>query len=371
MKNIEKELDILFGFRPRKMREEEEGRPTSSSIELSDMSDKALDMEGEGNICTADDGIPPAAHISDVQLSVQDEESGDLNTTESSLYPCAAITYISAVECGQAVPQTWGGLDVFVTLCLWLCVSFVGGLFLSLFINSVGLPSVIVIHLLCTWIALAGWPIYAAYSKGNGPIVDFGVTLRGSDFGWGIVYGVAAVVVVFGLASVTQMIFGKFDSNAGELLQGSKFTDGQTLLFLCLIAFGAPIVEEIYFRGLVFASLGKSSWIRSVPHHPILVVFLCGGYFAVFHLEPVRIMLLLGGGLVLSLCRYHTASLTPSIIAHMSLNSLPLIVFLLDPSQFQRHGGLGPRDGVDPLDLIMATSFPSFASTSVLSGWEI
>ena len=50
--------------------------------------------------------------------------------------------------------------------------------------------------------------------------------------------------------------------------------------------------------------------------------------FSVFHLEPVRMILLLGIGLVLGFARWHTGSVTTTIVAHM-MNNLPGALFLL------------------------------------------
>ena len=242
-----------------------------------------------------------------------------------TLYPCAAITFIEAAEEQWASEQAWGLPDVAITLLLYAAVVLIFVFAPSEVAEAVSYFVLMAAYLASTWAALAGWPALASWQRGNGPAVDFGMTLRWMHIAWGAAYGCACIGVAVVLAVVTQMVFGKFDSNAGDVLTSGRFSPNETLVFLCLVAFGAPVVEEISFRGLVFCSLAKS--LASLPYHPLLVGFLTAVYFAAFHMEPVRLPLLLGVALVLSLARYHTASLTAPIVAHMMLNSLPLLLF--------------------------------------------
>ncbi|MGI9197125.1 MAG: CPBP family intramembrane glutamic endopeptidase, partial [Candidatus Nanopelagicales bacterium] len=86
--------------------------------------------------------------------------------------------------------------------------------------------------------------------------------------------------------------------------------------------FGAPLVEEIAFRGLGYNAIAKkglrSGWV-------IVITTLA---FSLFHLEPVRIPILLASGAILGILRWRTRSLGASIVAH-AINNLPGAALLL------------------------------------------
>ena len=111
-----------------------------TSIDLTDFSD---DLHTDSKLPTDPTSFDPSSPHS-LSLHSDDEQHEDgshtLNElTQVSLYPCAAITYIEAVESGQAVEQQWGGVDVLVTLILWVCVTFGGGITIENGTRSSGL----------------------------------------------------------------------------------------------------------------------------------------------------------------------------------------------------------------------------------------
>ena len=95
-------------------------------------------------------------------------------------------------------------------------------------------------------------------------------------------------------------------------------------LLLCLaIGVGAPIVEEVCFRGLFWGSLAK----RGIS--PWWVTIWTALAFAVFHLEPVRMPLLFVTGLLLGYLRQRTGRLGAPILAHMVNNSVGVLSIFL------------------------------------------
>ena len=76
-----------------------------------------------------------------------------------------------------------------------------------------------------------------------------------------------------------------------------KANPAPLLVFAVLAGFGAPIVEEIAFRGLLFGSLEK----RGMPTGACVVITAVG--FAVFHFEPARFLVLLPIAFALGLAR--------------------------------------------------------------------
>ncbi len=79
----------------------------------------------------------------------------------------------------------------------------------------------------------------------------------------------------------------------------------------------APAAEELVFRGLGFASLGRFA----LPLTTIL--------FAIAHGLPVLLLPVGIAGLALGLLRQKTESVLPGMGVHMSLNAIALAIALL------------------------------------------
>lgn len=240
------------------------------------------------------------------------------------LYPGAPVTLEQAIVAGRPVKAArWGIGDFFIAFGLWIMFSAVAvGLAAVLFGDPEATTGPgIMLAITMPWIGLAGWPLLVAWWRGNGPVIDFGLTARISDLGWGLLYGLAALVAAVVIAAATTAIFGEFDSAAGELADS---LDGLVLLILFAIAvgIGAPIAEELAFRGLLFGSLGK----RGLA--PWLTIGISAAVFSMIHFEPIRLPLLLSTGIILGLARYHRGSTTVAIIAHM-VNNIPAAIGLV------------------------------------------
>ena len=257
------------------------------------------------------------------------------NKVESVLlYPAAPVTLVEAVKAEQAGTwnrkplrvSTWGLGDVWITFGGWFFLSLVGGIVAFAATDTAGVSATVkglatILAVTIPWIAMAGWPLFSTRLKGNGPTIDLGLRWSLRDIGWGLLYGLAALLVAIVLGALTSALFGEFNSAAGELgeeLTSSKFV---LVLFALTVGVGAPIVEEICFRGLTFGALAKKRW------SPWITVVVSAAIFSVFHLEPVRMVLLLGIGLVLGFARWHTGSVTTTIVAHM-VNNLPGAIYL-------------------------------------------
>jgi membrane protease YdiL (CAAX protease family) len=181
-----------------------------------------------------------------------------------------------------------------------------------------------VVVLTLPWIALAGWPLVATRRRGAGPVADLHLRMHRRDLGPAVVGAVVALACAAGLAELTQVIVGHdLSSNVGDAFDKAKGANPVPLvLFVVLVVVGAPVVEEIFFRGLLFGALEKRGTIIPV------CVSWCTIGFAVFHLEPARLPILLATGLVLSLVRARTGSTAASATAH-SLYNLPSGIALL------------------------------------------
>ena len=100
----------------------------------------------------------------------------------------------------------------------------------------------------------------------------------------------------------------------------------------------APPMEELLFRGVLFAFLERLDLRLAVAGTAVL--------FAALHIQEYRgawnhVFLLFLVGLVFSLARGATGSLTPSIVLHMSYNATQMVVLFLASDHFRHMPRVG------------------------------
>jgi membrane protease YdiL (CAAX protease family) len=243
-------------------------------------------------------------------------------------YAGAPVTYVEALARGTAlrVPR-WGLADVLISLVIALVVpSLVLGALLSAGASRSN-PLLLLLSLTLPWLGFGLWPILSTRLQGNGPTIDLGLSLRRSDLLWGLGGGVACFALGTLVAVATERVFGSFDSAAGDALAGTEGGSWVVWAFALCALVGAPLFEELCFRGLAFAAIAKTTsgrGLRAVPWATIGSALL----FAVVHVEPVRIPVLFTIGLVLSVLRARTGRIGASVIAH-SLNNAVAVIGLL------------------------------------------
>jgi hypothetical protein len=79
----------------------------------------------------------------------------------------------------------------------------------------------------------------------------------------------------------------------------------------------APVVEEIFFRGFVFAGLAKQyGWRPGAVGSSIL--------FALIHFQPLAILPIFVLGLIFAYLYYRSRSIWPAVLMHVATNALGL-----------------------------------------------
>ncbi|NLJ37089.1 MAG: CPBP family intramembrane metalloprotease [candidate division WS1 bacterium] len=94
------------------------------------------------------------------------------------------------------------------------------------------------------------------------------------------------------------------------------------VLYLALLGLAAPLVEELIFRGFVYAGLR-----RYLP--PFTAVIISAGVFALMHLNPMALVQLVVMGIILAVLYERSRSLIPCIVCHAVNNILAFAVILL------------------------------------------
>lgn len=238
-------------------------------------------------------------------------------------YPGCPVTVTAAESAGiPLVAPRWGIPDAVITIALSILLAIiVGGAALAL---QAPLGVAVIAGIVGPWIGLAGWPLLATRWRGNGPRIDLGLRLTWSDVGLGVAVGLAGLVLAGVIALITQGVAGDFTSAAGEIaLELQAEGTGAMFAFAVAIMVGAPIVEEIAFRGMVFNSLRK----RGLG--VVWTILISAIVFAAFHFEPIRFFILLPIGVLYGWLRWRTGSLGAPIVAHMVNNGPAAVVLLL------------------------------------------
>jgi membrane protease YdiL (CAAX protease family) len=252
------------------------------------------------------------------------EATSTAEPRSGAAYPGCPITVIDAEQRGEELrTPTWGIGSAIITIVAAIVLGVAAAA--PLLLLDAPLAITAVVGTLVPWLGLAGWPLLVTKWKGNGPRIDLGFRLSWSDVGWGVSAGVVGLILAAVVALITQAIAGEFSSAAGdvalELREDGPFL--ALLVFAIMVMVGAPIVEEIAFRGMLYNSLRKKGL------GAFWTIAITAVAFSAFHFEPIRFFLLLPIGVMYGLVRWKTGSLGASMVAHGVNNTPAALVVLL------------------------------------------
>lgn len=176
------------------------------------------------------------------------------------------------------------------------------------------------------WIGFLAAPVWAARYKGNGVRRDFALSLKRRDvLPWAVV-GVVAQLVMVPLVSWPFIELSGADtddlSETARILASKADTPAMALLLVLTTVIGAPIAEELFFRGLLFGALAKRwSVVTAVVGSSVV--------FGASHFQPLQFPALAMAGVVFALARVCTGRLGPAIVCHLAFNATTvwLLVF--------------------------------------------
>ena len=175
------------------------------------------------------------------------------------------------------------------------------------------------------WLGFVLVPVWAAVTKGNGVVRDFRLHIRPIDAVLGVVGGLfAQFVLVPAISFPVLKLAGK---NLDDLAKPAQdLADkangvGGVILFAVIVAIGAPIAEELFFRGLLMRSIEKR-WTLTIG------VIASSVVFGVSHFEPLQMPALILAGATFALLAAKTDRLGPAVIAHMTFNAATVITLV-------------------------------------------
>ena len=198
--------------------------------------------------------------------------------------------------------------------------------FLGLFFAATGRTSGLAataIGMAGLWVGFLGVPVYAARTKGSGSLAaEFGLRTRWQDAVWGLPLGVACQVIMVPLIYLPLRPFiedEELSRPADELF--GDFRGPSLVLLVLLVVVAAPLVEELFFRGLLLRALTR----RLGPVPGILV---SGAVFGATHFQLLQFVALAAFGVVLATLAVRHRRLGPAIWVHMGFNATTVVLLV-------------------------------------------
>jgi membrane protease YdiL (CAAX protease family) len=167
------------------------------------------------------------------------------------------------------------------------------------------------------WLGIGLIPVWFAVNRGKGVVADLGLRMKAIDVPIGLAIGVASqLVMVPVLYWLLFKVIGVKDVSAAARSLTDRATDPLSIvLVFVVVAMGAPIAEEIYFRGFAQRIFGR----RIRPHWAILA---SATFFAASHMQVLQFPALLVFGLILGVLAWRSGRLGPAIWAHVGFNAV-------------------------------------------------
>lgn len=224
--------------------------------------------------------------------------------------------------------STWGLGDV----ALWFVVAQVSSLLGASLLLSVtghepgatlplGLVALLQVPL---WVGYLAGPLLTTSTKGRGPVAELRARITAADVLPGLLLGVAAQLVAIPALYhlvVLRFVDGDLSGPAQDLVD--RADDPLGVLLLVLVAgVGAPLVEEVFYRGFLLRGLA-----RRLGDGPAVVV--SSVVFAAVHLQGLQFPALMLFGLLAGWLTVRTGRLGMAWAAHVGFNGATLAVLLL------------------------------------------
>ena len=179
------------------------------------------------------------------------------------------------------------------------------------------------------WLVLIGGTVLFSRRKGTG---DLGTDMRfhaeQSDAAIGLPAGIVTQLIVVPLLYVPifWLIGHKDLSDEAKHLTDQATGAGIALLVL-LVVIGAPIVEELFFRGFFMGALERTLQTK-VRRSKAWALWISAVFFGAVHFQPLQFPALVVFGLVAGWLVQRYGRLGPSIFAHMGFNAVTILILL-------------------------------------------
>ena len=222
-------------------------------------------------------------------------------------------------------------VDVPVAIVTWVAAFLVGQVVSTLILAASGAETVdevpiptLFAAVVATWIAYLVGMWAASQRAGSGDVVeDYAIRVRAVDV-LGVPIGVLAQLVLVPLVylplrSIWPETFSddRLSETAEKLVD--RASGGTMALLVVMVCVGAPIVEELVYRGLLQRSL-------AARFEHVLAWLAASAWFAAIHFRPVEYPGLFAFGLVAGACLMVTGRLGMPIATHVAFNVTGLLL---------------------------------------------
>ena len=191
----------------------------------------------------------------------------------------------------------------------------------------VDLPlSLVAVAQLGLWVGLLGVPLLVTRLKGNGIVTDLHLRVRRADLWRGGVLGallqlVALPLLYWPLLDLLQKDASDLEGPARAMTDRADGAIGVILLVL-IVGIGAPIVEEIFYRGLLQGALLKRGL------RPAVAIAISSIVFGASHFVLLQLPALVLFGAVAGILAHRSGRLGPAIAAHVVFNMVTVVSLL-------------------------------------------
>lgn len=172
------------------------------------------------------------------------------------------------------------------------------------------------------WLGLFGGPVLISRRLGSGSLRhDLGLRMVPVDMVWALLGPVLQLVI--SLAYAPFVSSEEVERPARELANRAAGSPAQFVLLAIATAIGAPLVEEVFFRGLLLRTLRTKLM-------PLVAVVVGGVIFSAFHFEPLQFPALAFFGIVAGLLTVRSGRLGPAIWLHIGFNAVTMAALAID-----------------------------------------
>jgi uncharacterized protein len=171
------------------------------------------------------------------------------------------------------------------------------------------------------WVSLLVATIVISHHWGTGRLRDdYGLRFRAFDL-LGIPIGIASQAVLIPAIYWVLRVSSEDVSSQARTLTDRASSDAEVVLLVLMVVVGAPIIEELFFRGLLMRAI-QARWNDG------LALVASALFFALVHFQPLQIPGLFVFGLILGTCAQRTGRLGMSILAHSAFNATAVVMLL-------------------------------------------
>jgi len=185
---------------------------------------------------------------------------------------------------------------------------------------SVAVLSAVLASAWTCWMVSMWW---TSQRVGSGSFVaDYGIEFRAVDvvgLGIGAVCNLVLIQLVYlPLEAIWPDTFSeeRLNENARDLVDLAG--GGSTVLLFVMVAIGAPLAEEFFYRGLLQRSL-------AARFNETAVVVVVAALFAIVHFRPVEYVGLFAIGIVFGVAALRTGRIGLAVMIHVGFNATGLL----------------------------------------------